>query len=302
MPRLLITGNCQVHYPSGIKQHRTLLELRKENLARFSSSCPSLDVDCRNSPLPVIDEADLCKSMVDLAEDNVGETAATPSSLYTSGEVFSSGPDITNSTDNIHIVVDGATTGSSSDFGLQTQEYDQFLKDYYGGNNPQVRHRSPVPSKRDTIENGDSQEMLIHGNKSVVLPQSEDIENTLCNEEDMNDGLLNAGSEGTRRGGVRSTGDMEHEARDNEKGYENSMQGRGSANKARYSADIEHLMRNLKGHHSGSSLDKMSSSTHSTSSSTDNEALGVMPHGKITKAFSMSSIPAATANDKQKGP
>jgi hypothetical protein len=48
---------------------------------------------------------------------------------------------------------------------------------------------------------------------SVVLPQSEDIENTLCNEEDMNDGLLNAGSEGTRRGGVRSTGDMEHEAR-----------------------------------------------------------------------------------------
>jgi hypothetical protein len=33
---------------------------------------------------------------------------------------------------------------------------------------------------------------------------------------------------------------------DNEKGYENSMQGRGSANKARYSADIEHLMRNLK--------------------------------------------------------
>jgi hypothetical protein len=106
--------------------------------------------------------------MVDLAEDNVGETAATPSSLYTSGEVFSSGPDITNSTDNIHIVVDGATTGSSSDFGLQTQEYDQFLKNYYGGNNPQVRHRSPVPSKRDTIENGDSQEMLIHGNKRFV--------------------------------------------------------------------------------------------------------------------------------------
>lgn len=32
-------------------------ELRKENLARFSSSCPSLDADLHNSPLPVIDEA-----------------------------------------------------------------------------------------------------------------------------------------------------------------------------------------------------------------------------------------------------
>lgn len=112
---------------------------------------------------------DLCKSMVDLVEDNGGETATTPSSLYV-GEVFSSGTDITDSSDNIHIVVDGATTESSSDFGLQTQEYDQFLNEYYGGNVPQVRHRSPVPTKQNGVEDQDSESrMLIHGNKRFVI-------------------------------------------------------------------------------------------------------------------------------------
>lgn len=54
--------------------------------------------------------------------------------------------------------------------------------------------------------------------------------------------------------------------------------------------------------HSGTSLDKMSTSTHSTSSTGEDSAglLG-MPHGKITKALSMSSIPAATNADKSRG-
>ena len=47
---------------------------------------------------------------------------------------------------------------------------------------------------------------------SVGLPHGEDIDSTVCNEEDMN--VINAGGEGTRRdgvrGGVRSTGDMEN--------------------------------------------------------------------------------------------
>lgn len=54
--------------------------------------------------------------------------------------------------------------------------------------------------------------------------------------------------------------------------------------------------------HSGTSLDKMSMSTHSTSSTgEDNSGLLGMPHGKITKALSMSSIPAATNGDKHRG-
>lgn len=54
--------------------------------------------------------------------------------------------------------------------------------------------------------------------------------------------------------------------------------------------------------HSGTSLDKMSISTHSTSSTGEDSAglLG-MPQGKITKALSMSSIPAATNGDKPRG-
>lgn len=100
-------------------------------------------------------------------EENAGETSTTPSSMY-SGDVFSSGPDVNDSSDNIHIVVDAATTDGSSEFGLQSREYDRFLNDFYGGNVAQVRHRSPLTAKCDSIEDQEGVEcdsMLIHGNK-----------------------------------------------------------------------------------------------------------------------------------------
>lgn len=65
--------------------------------------------------------------MVDLVDDNVGDTTS-PSSMCSTVDVYSSGLDMADAIDGVHIVVDGTTTDSSTDFGLQTQEYDQFLK------------------------------------------------------------------------------------------------------------------------------------------------------------------------------
>jgi len=102
--------------------------------------------------------------MVDLAEDNAHDnTAASPSSLY-SGDAFSSGPDITDTHDNVHIIVDGVSTGGSSDFG--SEEYDHFLKEYYAGNNPQVRRRSCSPQPgHDPNHRPNKSSMLIHATK-----------------------------------------------------------------------------------------------------------------------------------------
>lgn len=104
--------------------------------------------------------------MVDLAEDNAPDNTAASSSSFFSGDAFSSGPDIAADTpDNVHIIVDGVSTGSSSDFGLQTQEYDNFLKEYYGGNVPQVRRRSFSSQPAHVQSEKDKSSMLIHGSK-----------------------------------------------------------------------------------------------------------------------------------------
>ena len=108
--------------------------------------------------------------MVDLGEDNERnpDATATPNSQH-SGDLYSSGPDIQDSSDDVHVIVEGATLGSSSDFGLQSREYDQFLNEYYGGNIPQVRRRSYSPKVVKLDEPEDSRyftpSMLIHGTK-----------------------------------------------------------------------------------------------------------------------------------------
>ncbi|XP_052793187.1 rho guanine nucleotide exchange factor 28-like isoform X4 [Mya arenaria] len=288
--------------------HKRISDLRAENLARFSTSCPSLDNESRNSPLPVIDEADHHKSMVDLADDNVGDSGASPASMC-SGDVYSSGPDIADGSDGVHIIVDGTTTDSSTDIGLETQEYDRFLNDFYGGNVPQVRRRSfsPQPMKPPVLQERepDNNNMLIHANKSVnLLPAEEDTdEDSFPSREDVSgsDGNLSGGGDSYRRH-LKSDGDaMVTQRRRILQNGETDVNVRGKENNVRYSADVETMMRNakvreLQGHHSGSHLEAMSSVSRG-----DGRILSALPHGKITKALSMSSIPAATNADKTKG-
>ncbi|WAQ98971.1 AKP13-like protein [Mya arenaria] len=247
-------------------------DLRAENLARFSTSCPSLDNESRNSPLPVIDEADHHKSMVDLADDNVGDSGASPASMC-SGDVYSSGPDIADGSDGVHIIVD----------------------DFYGGNVPQVRRRSfsPQPMKPPVLQERepDNNNMLIHANKSVnLLPAEEDTdEDSFPSREDVSgsDGNLSGGGDSYRRH-LKSDGDaMVTQRRRILQNGETDVNVRGKENNVRYSAD---------GHHSGSHLEAMSSVSRG-----DGRILSALPHGKITKALSMSSIPAATNADKTKG-
>ena len=89
--------------------------------------------------------ADHCKSMVDLADgDDHPRGKAESGSLY-SEDCYSSGGDLHEP--RISIVVDGVTTGDTDDFGQKTQEYDAFLKEFYGGNIPSVRRRSFSPTE-----------------------------------------------------------------------------------------------------------------------------------------------------------
>ena len=85
--------------------------------------------------------------MVDLADgDDQPRGKAESGSLY-SEDCYSSGGDLHEP--RVSIVVDGVTTGSTDteDFGQRTQEYDAFLKEFYGGNIPSVRRRSFSPTE-----------------------------------------------------------------------------------------------------------------------------------------------------------
>ena len=83
--------------------------------------------------------------MVDLADgDDQPRSKAESGTLYTE-DYYSSGGDLHEP--RVSIVVDGVTTGDTDDFGQKTQEYDAFLKEYYGGNIPSVRRRSFSPNE-----------------------------------------------------------------------------------------------------------------------------------------------------------
>ena len=114
---------------------------------------------------------DHCKSMVDLADGDHQPTRTTESDSLYSEDCYSSGGDLHDP--NIHIVVDGVTTGTSGteDFGQRTEEYDAFLKEFYGGNIPSVRRRSFSPNEvnRQTDIPHASPTMLLDGEKRWVF-------------------------------------------------------------------------------------------------------------------------------------
>ena len=109
--------------------------------------------------------------MLDLADGDHQPTRKTESGSLYSEDCYSSGGDLHDP--NIHIVVDGVTTGTSGteDFGQRTEEYDAFLKEFYGGNIPSVRRRSFSPNEvnRQTDLPHASPTMLLDGEKRWVF-------------------------------------------------------------------------------------------------------------------------------------
>ena len=116
--------------------------------------------------------------MVDLADGDDQPTRKAESGSLYSEDCYSSGGDLHDP--NIHIIVDGVTTGTSEteDFGQRTQEYDAFLKEFYGGNIPNVRRRSYSPNEvnrqpgfasRQTDNPHASPTMLLDGEKRLVF-------------------------------------------------------------------------------------------------------------------------------------
>ena len=117
--------------------------------------------------------------MVDLAEEgaqSAGDDAAPTKTPLPQEAPHEPRPN--DSPSDIHVTIEGATTDSTRDYGLRSQEYDEFLKEFYGGNVPQTRRRSfspkPIVINNNSINDVDKEStssdpnMLIHGNKRYV--------------------------------------------------------------------------------------------------------------------------------------
>ncbi|PVD19716.1 hypothetical protein C0Q70_20207 [Pomacea canaliculata] len=103
----------------GSKQHRKIMEAqksRKLHLARFSSSCPALDVHHHPCPLSPIQEWDQHRSMQDLAEDEKNICVAEGLLVVHGEDCHDQGWVGETPDGGVRICVNGITVDSSSDF------------------------------------------------------------------------------------------------------------------------------------------------------------------------------------------
>ena len=107
--------------------------------------------------------------MVDLADGDDQPTGKAESGSLYSEDCYSSSGDIRDP--NIQIVVDGVTQGSTDTEDLgHIQEYGKFLKEYYGGNIPNVRRRSFSPEEVNRqVGVTDGQTDIPHASPTMLL-------------------------------------------------------------------------------------------------------------------------------------
>ncbi|XP_067666845.1 rho guanine nucleotide exchange factor 28-like isoform X5 [Haliotis asinina] len=179
-------------------------DVRRDTLARFSSSCPSLDIQGRGSPLSPIDEADHHKSMLDLAQE-VGPSSHLTSEA--SPSAFSSHHSASTDADglgdrNIRICVNGVTVDSSTDIPdpLYMRQYEQpdfTVVDDEGSGPGGIRRHSwcnkVVTQTRNPRETTRAKMLAMTG-KSMSLNSLEGEEES--EEEDYQDARDNAANVG----------------------------------------------------------------------------------------------------------
>ncbi|KAK3599339.1 hypothetical protein CHS0354_009832 [Potamilus streckersoni] len=310
-----------------VADNRSLLQdLRKQNLARFSSSCPSLDAEGRGSPLPTINEGDHSNSLYDLAEDS-GSDGLEPTSVSHSDEFCTVG----QVTSQPSIVISGASVDNTSDTRIQQQAYDSFLEKYYGGNVPNIRRRSWNPEDEiqkqkvtDQCQEGD--EMLQYVGMSMSLSSLDERGGGVESEDNdsFQPGLKvghvspinhSAGAEG-RRYITSSSGDSDF-SRETGQDLSDMMRDVGeyvsvtSTPVQRWGTDGPACSQdqrkemeifvdsNSQGHHkqsppeSGDKIEEEKSGGTSQPPATYAPHIGAH-HMNITKALSLSSIPNAT--------
>ncbi|XP_060070706.1 A-kinase anchor protein 13-like [Ylistrum balloti] len=116
--------------------------LRKDKLSRFSSSCPSLEVE---GLLPSGIDEDHHNSMLNLSKDeeHAGASPQLAQESPSDSEETTDSPYITEPSQDtsVQICINGITVDHSSDFTLDAS-LNRFLRDFYGGNTPGVRRRS----------------------------------------------------------------------------------------------------------------------------------------------------------------
>ncbi|XP_033750595.1 A-kinase anchor protein 13-like isoform X3 [Pecten maximus] len=117
---------------------------RKDNLSRFSSSCPSLEVEGQSLLPPDIDE-DHHNSMLNLSKDeeHAGPSPQLARESPSDSEETTDSPYLTDPSQDtgVQICINGVTVDHSNDFTLDGS-LNRFLRDFYGGNTPGVRRRS----------------------------------------------------------------------------------------------------------------------------------------------------------------
>ncbi|XP_064607834.1 A-kinase anchor protein 13-like isoform X2 [Liolophura sinensis] len=182
------------------KLHQTVLqEFRRENLQRFSSSCPSLDDQGRQSPLSPVREEDYHKSMLDLIQEAEPSAASLlpdsvseldPDTIEASQyETHPVRDGVGTQESDVRIFVNDVTVDSTEDGNPSTAE--EILQEYEPlkrrePSRKSVRRRSWCPDSRMRNVVHDQRrdikaEMLKTNGRSLSLSS---LENGLVSEED----------------------------------------------------------------------------------------------------------------------
>ncbi|XP_076443854.1 rho guanine nucleotide exchange factor 28-like isoform X2 [Babylonia areolata] len=105
------------------RRHTDQQHVRRLGLSRFSTSCPSLDVESPHCPLSPIHEGDQHKSMLDLASEVGQASVASQSPTITLNDGFLAAAGAGADGDQtVRICVNGVTVDSSEDFPRQSSD------------------------------------------------------------------------------------------------------------------------------------------------------------------------------------
>ncbi|KAK3098961.1 hypothetical protein FSP39_024733 [Pinctada imbricata] len=272
-------------------------DVRKENLSRFSNSCPSLEEEGQTFlQLPTPSEEERHSSMLNLIND--AERQAVESNPDTEEPQFTVVHcQDANDQPSIQICVNGVTLEGSQD-GLD-HSLNNFLKDYYGGNTPGVRRRSWAPPSNSLLvkEEFKSERNAPFSGKSSSL--------TSLDNEESDEGVYyhdareapssNLTAEGFREGKVPSLSLQDLESPHDRVGSNMFRDDLPSDTLAKTLINIKQELVTPRDQLNPSQEGEPSSGLSGESADEEMVSTLAVPHSNMTKSLSTPSIPAAVS-------
>ncbi|XP_069137140.1 rho guanine nucleotide exchange factor 28-like isoform X3 [Argopecten irradians] len=288
---------------------------RKDNLSRFSTSCPSLEVEGRSLLQPDIDE-DHHNSMLNLSKDEEHAGPSQQLARETPSDSEETTPYLTDPAQDtgVQICINGVTVDHSSDFTLDAS-LNRFLRDFYGGNTPGVRRRSwggnLLEGQKLQVRHGRHEGSL--RSKSMSLNSLDGDDDTEDDDYvDANELPTPNGSQGGLEAGLDHSTPTHMDALSISPGESpcSSPNNKDMPDASMYnSPDVgESLVRTLYGLKQEliSPRDRKSHQLqqelggHSGESADEDSRILTVPHSNITKSLSTPSIPAAVSPGERK--